>query len=352
MQHLEVEIQHWIKQVELKILNLEQACEFVSKALKKELSKKNANLNPGFTFFIKSGRPADLIKFIFDHLWDSPEKWPWGHLVLGLSEIWKEEKKELLFWLIQGAAENQQTIQLANLLEFSSDIPDFDDAKEKNREHKKSALLALKEDLVSQVLTFRSQQLRDAEKKLLTKLEKLFPHNEEVKSLLTEYKKRYADEILSKIQSKQKKNNKNESIKILSEEEKEWVELIKRAHLEVGFENPALKKDLIASALLMGVPDVAGQLADTLPSQEDLTWLTLEVMLQNRKFAEVLAALPAVEIEKAQDPETFFATAYLRAQALHGLGETNTAIEVLQGLISLRPHYRSAQALLNEWSQA
>jgi hypothetical protein len=83
---------------------------------------------------------------------------------------------------------------------------------------------------------------------------------------------------------------------------------------------------------------------------ESLIWFRMEVLLKCRRFVELLTDLAKIEILFAHDPETFFATAYLRAQAMWGLGQKHTAIEVLEGLLAARPHYRAASALLSIWS--
>ena len=76
----------------------------------------------------------------------------------------------------------------------------------------------------------------------------------------------------------------------------------------------------------------------------------MEVLVRCRRFVELLNEISKMELAFSHEPETFFATAYLRAQALWGLGQKHSAIEVLESLMASRPHYRAASALISMWS--
>jgi hypothetical protein len=104
------------------------------------------------------------------------------------------------------------------------------------------------------------------------------------------------------------------------------------------------------AAIMLESYEAALQILEFCEPTESLLWLRLEVLLQCRRFVEVLNEIAQVEVMLAHQPETFFATAYLRAQALWGLGQKHTAIEVIEGVLAARPHYRAASALLNIWS--
>src|SRR5690606_30020977 len=97
--------------------------------------------------------------------------------------------------------------------------------------------------------------------------------------------------------------------------------------------------------------ETALEIIDLAPIEEEaLAWLRLEALLGCRRFIELLTELTNMEMALSHEPETFFATAYLRAQAFWGLGQKHNAIEVLEGLLASRPHYRAASSLLTLWS--
>jgi hypothetical protein len=58
-----------------------------------------------------------------------------------------------------------------------------------------------------------------------------------------------------------------------------------------------------------------------------------------------------MEIKYISDPETTFAVSYLRAQALQGLGQHGSALEIMQSIVRVRPNYRSAHSLILEWTE-
>ena len=96
--------------------------------------------------------------------------------------------------------------------------------------------------------------------------------------------------------------------------------------------------------------DQAFEILHLAPDTPEKNWLTLELLIQCRRFVECLAAVDQVELSYAEDPESTFGAAYVRARALRGLGQTSLALEILQGIVNVRPNYRSAQTLIHEWA--
>ncbi|MDX9731994.1 MAG: hypothetical protein RBT63_09505 [Bdellovibrionales bacterium] len=84
-------------------------------------------------------------------------------------------------------------------------------------------------------------------------------------------------------------------------------------------------------------------------SSQRIDWLLLETLIAGRKFAAALGEVEKLEVKYAGDPESPFALTYARARALWGLGETVTAIELMKSLTRVRPSYRSATTLLQQW---
>lgn len=342
---MEFEIQQWLK----KSLSIEQVAELVCRAMAKDIAnQKHKYLKVGFSFLVNTGKTQKLFNFILEHFWSQPEKWPWAHLIETTSFLWAAEKPILLEWLIQGLAEQQNEAELGRSIKNAAVIADFDQYVQKRSLARKTEHLRKRQELFDQLITFRSQQLYDSEIKLLRKLELMFPNDAEIRILNLEHKKRYAFEILDKKLSARYIHH-EPSQQPETDEDREWSKAIEQAHLEVGRLHPEYKKDLIVSALMLALPEVALTIVNEIPSYEDLTWLSLEALLVSRHYAELLNSLSYVELAKANDSETFFATAYLRAQAYWGLGQKEMALQVLEGLLASRPRYRSAESLWNEW---
>lgn len=345
--NLESDIQHWLK----KSLSLDQISDLVCKAMLKDLkAKKTTSFSSGFTFLLRSGHKNQLFNFVFEHLWTDPTQWPWAHLLEAVLTSDPEVQFKAMPWLVTGAAEFKKTSELAkNHVHHETLEPlGISRWRAERMNQRKEEINKNKKKLLDHFFTFRSQQLYEPEKKLLYRLELMFPSDPEIRALLLEHKKRYALDILQ-LRLRAKRDPLETLSQNLSEEDQEWVQAAKDAHLKIGTDNPELKKDLLVSALLLDLPGTAYELLDQIPAREDLTWLVLEVLLAAGRYAELLDALGPIEVEKSSEAETFFATAYFRAQALYGLGQKQKAIEVMEGLVASRPDYRSANTLLTFW---
>ena len=86
------------------------------------------------------------------------------------------------------------------------------------------------------------------------------------------------------------------------------------------------------------------------PESSAKDWFYLELLLRCGRYLECLDEVNQIELKYSADPESTFAATYIRAQALWGLGQTGSAIELLRSIVDIRPSYRSAHSLLNEWA--
>lgn len=355
MTEIEVDIQHWLT----KKLQPEEVGDLVRQAMIKALKgKKSKVLNIGFSFFLSSGQQNLLFQFVFENLWTQPEKWPWAHLMEAILNAPAHIRNQVLPWMLLGSkeclmvsdfAKTRASINPSELGSLASDFLKHMPAWKAERFRKRSEQREkTKQEMMDLIVTFRIQQLYDPERKLLRRLELMYPRDSEVKLLVGEHKKRYAFEILERRLRSHRPSLENPSLAFNPEDET-WVKSIAQAHLELGRKSQNLKDDLIVSALMLDLPEVAYDLISQLGPPGEQNWLTLEVLLAVGRHAELLSALDAIELAKASEPETFFATAYFRAQAYYGLGQKEKAIEIMEGLLTSRPDYRSGHTLLNLW---
>ncbi|MBL7688774.1 MAG: hypothetical protein JNJ49_12135 [Bdellovibrionaceae bacterium] len=114
----------------------------------------------------------------------------------------------------------------------------------------------------------------------------------------------------------------------------------------------ATESELYDMALMLLFMDLHGESAKLIENRRlspRLDWLLLEVLILGRQYASALGEVENLELKYAGDPETPFALTYARARALWGLGDTVTAIELMRSLTRVRPSYRSASTLLQQW---
>lgn len=204
-----------------------------------------------------------------------------------------------------------------------------------------------KDELIEHLATLRTQQLYEQEKELLARLQKLYPGDDEVKREARDHKERYALDVLSKHRRLSKQLRIEETPDAELEAMKPTLQgsLVANAEIE-----PELVRDLAVAAAMFDFVETSLTILDGAPADEiESRWLRVELLLTARRYLDLLHELSRLELDFASQPETFFGTAYLRAQALWGLGQKHTAIEVLESLLAARPHYRSGLSLLVLW---
>ena len=80
-------------------------------------------------------------------------------------------------------------------------------------------------------------------------------------------------------------------------------------------------------------------------------WLYVELLMQSRLYLRCLEVLDQVELKWKGEPDTLFAITYARARACHGLGQKKRAVQLLSDLVSVKPGYRLARFLLQQWER-
>lgn len=79
-------------------------------------------------------------------------------------------------------------------------------------------------------------------------------------------------------------------------------------------------------------------------------WMRAELLCAAGRYLEALEQINSLEMKYIEDPENTFAVSYLRAQCLFQLGQQSSALEILQSIVRVRANYRSAHALILEWT--
>ena len=77
--------------------------------------------------------------------------------------------------------------------------------------------------------------------------------------------------------------------------------------------------------------------------------LKAEILFESGRFLDLLKHVEHIEKDLSISPESTYGAVYLKAQAYHGLGQKDLAIQMLESLSQIRPSYRSTEALLHQW---
>lgn len=228
-------------------------------------------------------------------------------------------------------------------------IPEVRDYRNERMERTAKEIQKQKNDLLDKLKTYRVQRLNEKEKELLMLLQKMFPNDEVVKQEVESHRHHYALEIISKYSNRSRKNVNHEKNNEVPQEVATIQSVLSEDLQILASENPSLAYDLAIAACSLEAYGLGLEILDYAQPDENALWLRMELLLKEKKYLELLTELSQLEQTFSHEAETFFATAYLRAQALWGLGQRDSAIEVMEGLLSARPHYRSGLTLLEVW---
>jgi len=279
------------------------------------------------------------------------EKLPWAQLAEALGRIgYKPDDYEVnaLF----EAAESQSAVpELLRSRQLDLFSRTFAEKRAELHDAIKRSIFERKQALKDQIQFMRAQRLYEQELKLIEELEALFPSEADIREEKDELRLRWAREVVANARATTDPAIELErKLEYLTpEEESVKAILVERAH-EIAKEKPELAYDLAIGLNAMGFAREALEVLEHAKPSYAADWLKLELMIRARQFVSALEEATRLETEYANDPETFFAATYARARALHGLGEAASAIDLLRGLVRVRPNYKSAQSLLLDWS--
>lgn len=306
------------------------------------------------TFLLHCGFCATLTDLMGRKL-EQNQKIPWGHFVEALFLSSAAIEPEIKQALLSGAQEDGSLSHLArshNLDHFDEKLPG---QRVLRRKEFQARALGHRQDMLQELTLLKSQGLFEQEEKLLESMNKLFPSDLEVKKLREALNERLALDFVAK-RPKPKHHvfiphyepRDAETQSLLDQIEVSMIQFLKQ-DLEKSSE---LANDFALAMLLWENHDAALRILDLCPKGDTtMDWLRSEVLLRARRFAEVLHHVTYLENAYSDDPDTIYSIQYLRAQALWGLNQRMTAIEILEGLVQVRPQYRSASALLDEWKE-
>lgn len=343
---MELEIKH--------LFDAEASPEEIAARLKNEVENGEQPFAPDNVisycrFLLNAGLYTELIQLVYENL-DRPSfRIPWPYFLQALSLSRNGIDADFAATLLKGIEDSKGMAEACRSKALDFYAPQFRIERADRRLRAIKSYQQSRERLLDELLTLRTQQLFEQEQQLLRKLMRMYPNDPEIAKESVGHKERQALDVLSNRRTPARPLEFEEPVDPRQLQLAEnLLECLKRA----ADEDPWMAADLAIAAAMMDLWDGALELLQKAPASEDLSWLHLELLLGARHYLELLHAVGVVEHEKALDSETFFATAYLRSQALWGLGQKHAAIEVLESLLASRPNYRSGESLLGQWRSA
>lgn len=278
-------------------------------------------------------------------------KWPihWGILI----EITHRQNLKLEEEIIQSVLKGARKQNLVELLvltrSWDTQVPEVSSFRRMVIEQLEDKARSLKDTLWEKLGFLRTQRMVEEEGKLLQRMQRMYPEDQKIRTELEEFQDRWARHLLSARTEKKFQRWSEHTVTALNADEKIWIDSLMEGMKIYINKNPESAYNFSVGLHLMGLYEEAHAILTFAPESFEKDWLRAELLLKARHFVEVLSLSHELESKYFADPETSFATHYLRALALKGLGQNSQAIELLKSLMSIRPSYRSAHSLLSAW---
>lgn len=325
--------------------------DLVADALIKKYEERRLKLEEFETlsqFLLNAGFSATLAEFITRKLADKSQI-PWGHYAEALFRCSPTIEEEVRRALIEGAGERRALIHLSRCHELDgldSEIPQQRELRKKSHLERRQLL---RDELLSQLETMRSQGLFQEEERLIDKLFRLDPQDSHVLQLQAELKERMALEFISRRAPILKREKEMFLFEPLDPEAEKFFAHIAQAMERELEKSPELAKDFAVAFWFWEKPDLALSLLEKAEPTNATLWFKAELLLKARRFLDTLELIKDLEKNVAEDPDLTFAITYLRAQAFWGLEQKYAAIELLESLLHVQPDYRMAASTLLLW---
>ena len=277
----------------------------------------------------------------------SESQWPWIILLSWLHHqklVINLKDKELLYEKIQ--QQNQLSI-LAKASGWQVLYETLDELKLQARHDLHNRIMQMRALLFEELHTWKSQRLREQELKVLARLKKKFPQDQDIENEQKVFKEAQA---LEKLHARLREQRKFDHKLELPDDNIKIPDALKASLQAEGEYKPELFYDLaIFCCFLEDWKSALGFINQVTTPSQARDWLEIEILIHLHRYVDVLQGLSILENRWHFDAETFFASSYARAQAYYGLNQKEKALEVLETLLSTRPLYRQASELLSLW---
>lgn len=208
-----------------------------------------------------------------------------------------------------------------------------------------------REDLMRRLDYARVNRLISQEKRILDEIQAYDPDSPELRKEKKAFRLREAQDIVESAlaQTPPKAELERKFSQLSPELKKAAKPIIDQVREKAKTASEAELYDLALMLVFMELHQAAIAVLEPRRLSERIDWLLLEVQILGRQYAAALGEIEKLEVKYAGHPESPFALTYARARALWGLGETVTAIELMRSLNKVRPSYRSASTLMQQW---
>lgn len=299
-------------------------------------------------FLFNAGFYQELISSLVQRL-NENQRVHWGFLIEALNLSGLDPSNTVIEATLKGLKRQNANEDLWAAQSFDIHDSRFEEMRRSVADKKSSAERERKEGLLEKFHFLASQRMRDQAVRVLKHMIYLYPDDAHFRELKSGFEEEWARDLISQRFSESHTSG-AEVTPRLSGVERELINMWTDAAKSAAAKNPSIAYDLAIALHVMDADEAALEVASVLPTGVGQDWLIAELLLSLRRYVDLLEHLQELETKYASDPETAFAVSYLRAHALKALGQSAAAVEILRNIVQVRPHYRSANHLVLEWS--
>jgi tetratricopeptide (TPR) repeat protein len=207
-----------------------------------------------------------------------------------------------------------------------------------------------KENMIEKFEFLKNQRMTEQAGQVLKRLKELYPDDPALTQMQKDFDEEWARNVLSTHIATLQTQAMERTRTAPSSGDQEMIKCFLESGEKAAFNNREFAFDLAVAFWFMEDYIPALEILEYAPPAPATDWMRAELLFAARHFLEALEQLNTLEMKFIEDPENTFAVSYLRAQCLFELGQQSSALEIMQSIVRVRTNYRSAHALILEWT--
>ncbi|OQW53459.1 MAG: hypothetical protein A4S09_07620 [Proteobacteria bacterium SG_bin7] len=332
-----------------------QSCESIGQSLVQSsiMGKTNQGTVNAIGFFLSQTGQYPLLFDFVSQLAKEKKPIPWGATTMALAYLSEKIPTSYMDLIMEGANEQDELAQILPLKNLEGFSDKFLLERKKYLTHLREEYDKHKKSILDKISYFKSQRMIDEESKAIAEFAVVFPSSDEIKDLREDFERRKAEHLIASMneQAEKKTPLRRPRPQPVPVEIQQWVTALVKVCQQKAKNDPQSAIDLAMMFYFFELYNEALAVISMAPPSHAVNWLRLELKVLAGRYVEAMEEARNLEQLYATDPESTFAATYARAQCLWELGQNSLAISLLQGIVSIRPYFRSAYSLLKQWTE-
>ncbi len=295
-------------------------------------------------FLFANNAMMDLIKFNIECI-EKEDPVSWYYFSKALQFIEPNFKNKIYEAIKNYILEQKKLDEFSNSELFEILFPDEREVKFHQLQRKVQMHDRHRQTILDQIRVFNQSRNYSIEKQTIQKFIKHFPNDK----LGQELKARFELEELKRFFERYQTEKRQKELPTFDSFTPEEKSLLENIFVKAQNADSNQVEGFIYFFIFIEDFDHALKLIPQLTFNESNTWLHLELLLLNRKYAEALSLIQKIDQSTSNDPSNFAAKVYSVALCFWGLGEQEKAIELMNAIVEINPNYRMASTLIKEW---